>query len=488
MVFAGLDIGTTGAKITLFENDGELTKFYESYRSSRSAEHDEINATVILNAVKKIIAEAYSYRNDLRYIGVTSFGETFVLLDKNDNLLAPSILYNDIRGKEEIQTILSKMSREEIGQITGLMVHEMFSLPKLLYIKNHHRDIFAQVDKVLLIQDYVIYMLTGVRQIDYSLASRTMLFDVNKREWSDQLFSLFGLDKKLFSTPVKTGSLAGKMRPFDGVSGDITMINVAHDQVSVAIGSGLHQEGDAVDGCGTCECLIPYLSNVPSNRIIYDEGFGVVPYVYDDAYVSYPLVFSGGALIEWFMKTFAKGEEDPYRYYEDTITDFSPSKLLISPHFLGSGTPFMNSMSKSFIYGLDISSTLSDIYKGLLEGVAYELRINLEELRKCGISIDHLFANGGGAKNKKWLQIKANILNIPITRIENYDAGTVGGAIAVGTAIGVFKDYQDGIHRLVKTGETYLPDAKIHQLYEPFYSLYKKLVFEKERNEIYGNQ
>lgn len=480
MVYAGLDIGTTGAKITLYEDERELGKFYESYHSSRNAFHDEIEATLILDAVKKLILEAYSFRHDLHYIGVTSFGETFVLLDQNDHILAPSILYNDVRGKEETEIIKKKVSASRIGEITGLMVHEMFSLPKLLSIKLNHPDLYSKVSKVLLIQDYVIYMLTGISQIDYSLASRTMLFDIHKHAWSEELFAAFDLDESMFSKPVKTGTIAGPIKAIEGIEQDIVLLNVSHDQVSVAIGSGLREVGDAVDGCGTCECLIPYLNKVPTNPLIYEDGFGVVPYLDEGSYVTYPLIFSGGALVKWFMDNFAKGNDDPYRYYEENMTDFLPSSLLIAPHFLGSGTPFMNSRSKSFIYGLDISTSLNDLYKGVLEGVAYEMRVNLEELAKCDVKIKRIFANGGGSQNEKWLQIKADILNIPVTKILNHDAGTVGSAIVTGTAIGVFSSYEEGISKLVKTGQTFYPNEKIHELYEPLFARYKELVQEKE--------
>lgn len=479
MVFAGLDIGTTGVKITIFENTNEIGKFYETYSSKRNAEHDEIDAKIILEATKKVILSAYHFRHDLAYIGVTSFGETFVLLDEQDNVLLSSILYNDVRGKEETKEILQRIGKEKIGKITGLMVHEMFSLPKLLYVKKNFPDIWKRVNKVTLIQDFIVYMLTGVRQIDYSLASRSMMFDVTRKEWSEEILSSFGIDKTLLSKPVPTGTFAGKIT-MQGMPKSITIINVSHDQVSVALGSGLQKEGDAVDGCGTCECFIPYFRHIPRDKDIYDKGFGVVPYVFKDSYVSYPLIFSGGALVQWFIDNFGKNIEDPYTYFEKEIDISKPSGLLICPHFLGSGTPFMNSRSKAFIYGLDISSTSKDIYQGILEGIAYEILYNMEILDKLGILVKRAFANGGGSKNKKWLQIKANILNIPITRIENYDAGTIGSAIVVGTSIGLFQNYEEGIQKLVRFGETYYPNEKLHEIYRENYGIYKKWVQFKE--------
>lgn len=483
MVYAGLDIGTTGVKISLFEDAKEIGKFYETYSSKRNAEYDEIDASIILNAAKKVIRSAYEFRNDLAYIGVTSFGETFVLLDEEDRVLLPSILYSDSRGKEETKEIIHKIGKRKIGEITGLMVHEMFSLPKLLYVKEKLPDVWTKVKKITLIQDFVIYMLTGVRQIDYSLASRSMMFDVSNKEWSEEILSSFGIEKTLLSRPVPTGSIAGVINTEDMPKG-ITLINVSHDQVSVALGSGLQKEGDAVDGCGTCECFIPLFQRIPEDKDVYDKGFGIVPYAFKNVYVSYPLIFSGGALVQWFMDNLGKKVEDPYSYFEKQIEPSKPSNLLIPPHFLGSGTPFMNSKSKAFIYGLDISSDLADLYQGILEGVAYEILYNMEVLKSLGITIHRAFANGGGSKNKKWLQIKANVLGVPITRVANHDAGTIGSAIVVGTTVGVFQNYEEGIQKLVKLAETYYPDKKAHEAYKKNFEIYKKWVqFKEKQNE-----
>ena len=481
MVYAGLDIGTTGVKITVFSSCLELGRFYEKYDSKRDAEHDEIDASLIWKASFKVIKEACEAYPKLQAIGVTSFGETFVLLDENDEILLPSILYNDVRGKEEVPYIASKVPPERLGEITGLMNHEMFSLAKLLYVKRTLPEIYRKVSKVLLIQDYIVYMLTGVRKIDYSLASRTSLFDVKKKKWSEELFSAFGLEQSMFSDPVPSGSVAGTAKKNLGLGESIRIIPVSHDQVSVALGCGLSKEGEGVDGCGTCECVIPFVKEAKDPSLFYKNGFGLVPYEPWGAYLSYPLIFSGGALVEWFVNAFGEGKENPYAYFEERIDTNGPTSLLLAPHFLGSGTPFMNSKGKGFVYGLDISTSVFDLYKAVLEGVAYEIRLNLETLEEGGVKINRLLACGGGSKNAKWLQIKADVLGLPITRIANPNSGTVGSAIVVGKTIGEFTSLEEGIAKLVKQGETYYPREAIHTAYSKNYERYKRLV--KSMNE-----
>ena len=475
MVYAGLDIGTTGCKISLFEDLSALRTFYETYASSRSAKKDEIDAREILRAAKKVIQEAYAFRNDLKAIGVTSFGETFVLLDKADNVLMPSILYSDPRGKTEAEELRSTLGSKRIGEITGLMVHEMFSLPKLLSIRKSHPDIWAKVDKVLLMQDYIVYSLTGVRQIDESLASRTMLFDCHKRRWSEELFSFADLSPSLFSTPVPSGTKAGKIR-IDDIQTDMDLYNVSHDQVAVAIGCGLKEESTLVDGCGTCECLIPFFRSIPDNPQISDGGYGVVPYVVNQGYISYPLIFSGGALIQWFVTQFGPKGEDPYAYFDRQMDPNNPSKILLSPYFLGSGTPDMDSSAQGAMYGLNISTEPKDIYQACLEGVAYELRRNIDILKSMGMDPQKIVATGGGSQNKKWLQIKANILGLPVTAMKNKDAGTIGTAIVVGTSMGLFSSLEEGMERLVQRGEIYVPHLEAKKQYDALYRNYLKMI------------
>lgn len=476
MIYAGLDIGTTGSKITLFNDGTELNKFYKKYECKRSAFKDEIDANLIYDAVIEIINKALDFNKDLEAIGVTSFGETFVLLDKKDNILLPSMLYDDIRGEKEVELIKSKISPKRLGDITGLMVHSMYSLPKLLYIKNNLKKIYSKIDKVLLIEDFIVYKLTKVRNIDFSLASRTMLFNVNSMNWDRNLFRLFDLDENLFSTPVPTGSIAGEISDLNiKYQKSIKVINVAHDQISVSIGANLVNVNEAVDGCGTCECIIPLYKKLKNTKNIYLGGYGVVPYINKGEYVSYPLIFSGGALIEWFMNTFNKRDGNSYEFYENNIKE-EPSNLIIIPHYLGSGTPFMNPNSKGMIYGLDISTDEFDIYKGVLEGITYEILYNINILKSSGIKIKKIYATGGSSSNEKYMQIKADILNIPIVTFKNKDSGTVGSAVIVGKTMGVFDSIEEGCKKLIEINKTFIPNKLTHNKYMKIYRKYKSLV------------
>ena len=214
MQIAGLDVGTTGTKITGYESDGRfLDSAYREYDVTRAHGAHEIDANVIWEAVLAVITEVGRRGYSPAAIGVTTFGETCVALDEHDEVLLPSMLYTDPRGEDEVKELIASLGEEKLTYIAGVKPHAMFSLPKLMWIKNNRPEIFAKIKRVLLAEDYVVYRLSGEAKIDYSLAARTMALDIRARQWSKEIFAAAGIDPSLFSTPVPTGSVAGLIRP-----------------------------------------------------------------------------------------------------------------------------------------------------------------------------------------------------------------------------------------------------------------------------------
>ncbi len=210
MKLGGIDVGTTGCKLTVYNEQGEfLHNSYVTYEISRNTGEHEIDGTVILDGVKNVIQETAKKVGRLDAIGITSFGETFVLLDKDDKVIFPSMLYTDPRGGEEAATF----DASKVMKIAGVKPHAMFSIPKLMWIKNHCADIYARTERILLFQDYIVYMLTGKAQIDLSLAARTMGLDIRKGCWSEEIFADAGIALSKMSQVVPSGTVAGKIKP-----------------------------------------------------------------------------------------------------------------------------------------------------------------------------------------------------------------------------------------------------------------------------------
>jgi len=476
MIIAGLDVGTTGCKLTSYDEKGNfIYNSYREYEVNRSGGEHEIDANSIYMAVCDVISDTAA-KYEISAIGVTTFGEAFVALDKDDNILLPTMLYTDPRGERECDELLKTLGEQKLIEISGVKPHQMYSLPKIMWIKNNLPDVFSRTKRVLLMEDFIVYMLTGNAVIDYSLAARTMAFDIKNKCWSKEIFDAADIDVNLLSTPVPPFNVAGEIKDEIckelGITNKIKIVNGAHDQVAAAVGSGVLGVGEAVDGTGTVECVTPVFDHIPQNEALYTEGYSVVPFVFDGTYVCYALSYTGGAVIKWFRDNLSI--EKSYAVL-DSAVDSEPSGILVMPHFAGAANPYMDNGSKAAIIGLTLETKSSDFYKALMEGVTYEIMTNIRHLESFGINPKKLYATGGGASSDIWLQIKADILNRPVTSLCAKEAGTCGTCMMVGVAIGLFADLFEAKKYFVKENKTFVPNKEKTALYSKYYDAYTKI-------------
>lgn len=498
MKIAGLDIGTTGCKLTVFDEKGQyLDKAYRDYPVSRDTFAHEVDATAILDGVWAVLSEMGKKYPDITGIGITSFGETFVLTNEKGVPLHKAMLYTDPRGSEECEQLVEALGSMEIAAITGLKPHTMYSISKMMWIKKHLPNIYQQAKHAFLMEDYIVYALTGKAQIDYSLASRTMAFDIVSLQWSKEIFAAADVNISLMSEAVPTGTPAGTILPEaakkTGLSEETIIVSVSHDQVSAAVGVGAFGSETAVDGAGTVECVTHVFDHLPKLEVMYQGNYSIVPYVIPGTYVSYAFSYTGGALMQWCVDTLAAKEKELAGAQGVSVNELlesgydGPTGLLVLPHFAGAATPYMDTGSKGAVIGLTIGSTLPDIYKACMEGVVYEMMLNEEYLKGTGMKPKMLHATGGGARSKVWMQMKADALGIPITALATMDAGTVGSAMLTGIAAGCFRDIEDAREHMVEKMEIYEPRQELHKEYASIYKRYRML-YEAVRPLVEGGK
>lgn len=497
MKIAGLDIGTTGCKCTVFDEKGiELGKSYRDYPVKRRVGGHEIDVSALLDGVITVISEMSAQYSDIAGIGITSFGETFVCVDEAGNPLAPAMIYTDPRGGEECKWLVEMLGEKHIAEITGVTAHEMYGLPKILWIKKNKPEIFNKTKRILQMVDFIVFTLTGNAVIDYSLATRSMAFDINKLDWSDEILAVAGIDKALFSKPVPTGTDAGEiteeMSKRTGLKMGTRIIAISQDQVAAAVGAGAFDGSIGVDGAGTVQCLTPIYEKMPDVDKMMAGKYVIVPYVEPGKYVTYAFLYTGGALIQWCTDNIAKKEKElaksegisvneylERQYAEGRIADGldpdGPSGMLMLPHFAGAATPYMDTGSKGVMVGMTTATAPADIYRACMEGVCYEMYLNYENIRKAGATPTKLHATGGGAKSEIWMQMKADVLGIPIVALKTVDAGTVGSAMLTGVALGIFDDLAAAAERMVEQTVMYEPRADYHEKYMEIYKKYVKL-------------
>lgn len=485
MILGGLDVGTTGCKIALYNDGAELlTTYYKEYDIIRKNGQHEIDFNDVKAGVLSLLKQAVAeYQIDA--LGVTSFGETFAMLDEDDNILAPSMLYTDPRGEEECKLMCDMMGKEHLAEITGVEPHSLYSFPKILWQKYHNPELYQKCKHILLGEDFIVYTLTGNAQIDYSLAARTGMFDIEKRCYYKEGFEKLGVDIGLMSKAVPTGTVAGtvtdEIKNLLGITYDITIVNGGHDQVGGMIGAGIFSTDSAMDGTGTVECIPVVLNEKPTNPGIYKCGYSIVPYL-GDQYACYALSYTGGATLKWFRDNFAELENKEAEaagknvYAElDNMAPEGPTGILVLPHFSGAATPYMDNDSKAAFVGITLETSKYDLYKALMEGTSYEMLLNFNTMKEMTGQIQEIRATGGGATSDLWLQIKADILNTDITALDCKEVGSAGTVALTGVAMGVWNSVEEAVEKLVKVRKIFHPNPKVSEAYQTHYKKYENL-------------
>ena len=488
MLFIGLDVGTAGCKASLLNEKGEILGFkYSEYSVETPREgYVEMDANLVWKAVREALSGVAN--DDVAAIGIATFGEAVVMLDKDDNVLANSIFYSDIRGTEEVDDILSVLDKEELQAITGLPMTPMYSANKLLWIKKHQPELFGRAKKMMVYGDFIGYMLTGERVVDYALASRTMLFDISEKKWSGKVADALGIDMSMFSRPALAGTTVGQLLP--GVAKDLglrkTVIVVAggHDQTMAALGAGVVKSGQSVDGMGSAECITLALDKQDITQKMYANNYCCEPYVFEDKFVTLAFNTSSGTAIKWYRDAieseraaeFAKTGESLYNVLEKECAR-QMSGVYFLPYVAGSGTPYADNTTGAAFVGIRSSTRKPDLYRAVLEGVCFEMKLNIDVLKECGIVLNDTVAVGGGAESELLMQIKADIWNRQIKTVGTAQAGTTGVTILASIAKGVYASIEEAVSVMVKPGKVYEPDKEMVKRYEEKMQVYRKLFF-----------
>ena len=475
MNFLSIDVGTTGCKCQLFSENGDILEylFSEYPFLSRDGFH-YVNIHAITDRLRQMIGEVSS-RHTVDSVAISSLGESFVLLDGEDNVLFYPMLYTDARGEDEARLINETLGAERVFAITGVVAHSMYSISKLLYIKRNEPELFAKAKKVMLMCDYFGYLLTGERVIDYALAARTGAFDVEALAFSSEVLDCFGIDPALFSTPKRTGAIVGCVKNGWGIDG-ATLVLGSHDQICAALGAGVLAAGEAADGMGTVECITTVFDKKPTAPEMGYQGYPCVPYATEGCYCTYILNFSCGSLINWMRKKIMHGycgtEENFFSYMEKNTTA-KPTGILTLPYFSGASTPYQDLGAKGAILNLDIDTTDAELYQSLMEATAMEMRLNLEVVKRYGIELSHVVATGGGANSERWMQIKADVARVGVSTLRSSEGGLCGLAMLAAVALGRVKDLYEAREIFVRYEKHFSPSQEA--LYETFYEKYKKL-------------
>ena len=486
MISLGIDIGGTGAKCVAFDDHGaQLALSYIEYPNPPGKAN--LEPQVLSDSVVRVIrdcVQALPARNAVAAITVSSFGESFVPIDEHGAPLTDIIMYFANSESGEFDELVRRVGEETFMRVARILPDASYSLAKMLYtLRTAERPVW----KFLPIAAYVCYRLSGAVMTDVSLACRTLLYDVEKREWSRELLEASGVALDQLPDVCPTGTAVGFLRPEIAqalsLPENVRVVIGSHDQIVNALACGVCEHGDGVDVSGTCECIEPLFAGIPGDFGFTKENFACVPYVDDAGYVTYAYNISGGAVVRWYRDQLARHLSAQAKAEHVSIYDLlnracpkEPTDVIVLPFLQGmGGTPDVRPNARGMFYGVTMETGLPEFYRAILEGLTFEMAYNLEKLEGFGVAPNRLYACGGGARSKVWLQIKADIWNREILPVKTEETGALGSAILGFAAVTGEKDRLALAKKFVQLGEPMRPDAARVEVYREKFQLYKQL-------------
>lgn len=490
MSLLGIDIGITGCKAVAFNLQGKiLAQAYREYPLLHPhPDWAELDVHLVWRRIQEIIKEvAEQTKSDpIQALSICSQGEAYTPVDRNGNLMANTPICFDNRAETFTHWLDEKLGRERIMQITGQPLSPMFSLSKILWLKKNHPEIYHKTWKFLCYEDLVIYKLGLEPTTDYTIAARTLCFDILKKNWSEEILQLTNIDVHKFPRVVPSGTLVGTIpAPVArelSLPDNVAVVTGGHDHPCGTLGAGVRKESVALESIGTVDCIAVVFKEPRLGNIMLKNGFPCYPHTIPEFYTTLAFNFTGGSLLRWFRDNLGKEEIDMARregrdVYSVLIEKGGSaiSPLFVLPHLTSSGTPYMDIQSAGAILGLSFNTTKGNIIRGILEGIALEMKLNLSILEKAQIPVKEIRAIGGGAKSREWLQMRADIYNTRIVSLNVSEAACLGAAILAGWGAGLFSSVDEAIKSTVREKEVFYPRPEKNELYQKKFEIYQQI-------------
>lgn len=480
----GLDIGTTGSKATVFDENGKICA--QAYREYPIWDYTgTIHPEMVWEAVQVIIRECTEFQPKIQAICSTSFGETVVLVDKNLETLGESILYTVSGVEKEWKNLEGRVGVGRLAEITGHVSYPMYTINRLMWYKSHESDRYRRTEKFLFFSGFINMKLTGVCAAEDTQAARSMAYDIRNRCWSEEIIKAAGVEGEKLPRCVYAGEVLGEVRRdvlkelgFENIP---VVIAGGHDQPCVALGMGAVKGGKAVYGLGTVECLSLVMDQYQQTKEMQENNFVCAPHVIPGKYLTYGVLYSGGNVLKelrncLFAEEYSreqKGNGDAYgSMFEEMPKD---TNLIFLPHMYGRGTPYMNLQARGSLLGIRTGTSRGDVVLAALRGLAFDMRENMERMGACGLLIENIKAAGGGVKSHDAMQVRADGLGRAIHLTRDVQAGTKGAFWLAAKGLGWIKDYDEISILSSMQGKTFLPEVSQKQKYNIKYEKYQAL-------------
>ena len=481
----GIDIGTSGTKGVLMDREGKIyaragREYSIDIPQPGWAEQDpKMWWEAAIRVIREVINKLEVDPQQIRGIGLSGQMHGAVFLDKNLQPFRPAIIWADQRSSSQCEFIYQKIGKERLAELTGNPIATGFMCSTLLWMKENRPEEFSRIYKVILAKDYIRYRLTGNLGVEVTDASSTLLLDIKRRCWSEELLDILGLPLKILLEEVHesqevAGYLHVEAARDTGLLEGIPVVYGGGDQSMQAVGNGVIRPGILSSTIGTGGQLF-----ITVDKFTYDPKLRIHTFCHavPNNYHLLGAILSAGLSLKWLRENILH-TPDAYHIFDNEVDKIrvGSGSIIFLPYLLGERSPYMNPQAKGVFFGLSLKHHRAHMIRAVMEGVVFALRDCLEVFEELGIKIEQVIASGGGAKSGVWRQMQADIFNKEISITQSTEQAAMGAAILAGVGVGIYKDVEDGCKKVVKfKKEKIKPIPENVDIYNRQFVIYKSL-------------
>ncbi len=477
MLYIGIDLGTSAVKLLLMDSQGNIcnivSREYPLYfpHPGWSEQNPKDWYEQTMEGIRELLKDA-----DKNQVAGISFGgqmHGLVLLDEQDQVIRPAILWNDGRTTEECDYLNNVIGKEKLSEYTANISFTGFTAPKILWVKKNEPENFARIKKIMLPKDYIAYRLTGVHCTDVSDASGMLLFDVKNRCWSKEMCEICGVSEDQLATCYesyeKVGCVLPEVADELGLPHNVVVAAGAGDNAAAAVGTGTVGDNMCNISLGTSGTIF-----ISSNHFGVDQNNALHSFAHADGhYHLMGCMLSAASCNKWWMDEII-GTKD-YAAEQAQISKLGENHVYFLPYLMGERSPHNDPNARGTFIGMTMDTSRADMTQAVLEGVTFALRDSLEVAKSLGIHLERTKICGGGAKSPLWKKMIANILNLKVDVIESEEGPAMGGAMLAAVACGEYASVEEIAEKFVKVTGTVEPDPELVAKYEDRYQKFRQI-------------
>lgn len=479
MLFIGVDLGTSATKLLLVDEKGNIlntvTKEYPlSFPQPGWSEQEPSgwwNAS--LEGIPELLKGFDA--GSVAALSVAGQMHGLVVLDENDEVIRPAILWNDGRTFKEVEYLNETIGRENLSKWTGNIAFAGFTAPKILWMRKAEPEKFARIKKIMLPKDYLNYCLTGVHSCDYSDASGMLLLDVEHKTWSKEMLELCGITEeqmpKLFESYEVIGTIKPEIAARLGLPEGVKVTGGAGDNAAAAVGTGTVGPGACNISLGTSGTIF-----ISSDDFGTDSGNSLHAFAHADGkYHLMGCMLSAASCNKWFCEDILKTDDYAGEQAQIRPEAFGRNNVFFLPYLMGERSPINDTNASGTFIGLRMDTSRSDMVLAVLEGVTFAIRDSFEVAKKLGVDISRSMICGGGSKSPLWRQMMADVLGIPLDIPKTEQGPGYGAALLAMVGAGLYPDVKSACDALVEVAETVDPNPEMVKLYQERYDKFRKI-------------